>query len=99
MIDLFVVFLVDGNAADFVLSVKIAAMAHSPHPLIAFAMRQASKATHNRITITQRGNERSARLEKKTDIAEKVPNHRLGKRTERRLPLIRTCSEAQTDNL
>ena len=67
MIDLFVVFLVDGNAADFVLFVTVAAISHSPHPFIAFAMRQS--------------NERSARLEKKTDIAEKVSNHRLGRKT------------------
>ena len=98
MIDLFVVFLVDSDAADFVLFVTIAAIAHSPHPFIAFPMRQTSKATHNRIAIAQRRNERSARLEKKTDIAEKVANHRLGKRRKRMLPPIRTCSEAQTDN-
>lgn len=81
MIDLFVIFLVDGNAADLVLFVTVAAMAHSPHPFIAFTMRQTSKAAHNRITIAQRRNERSARLEKKTDIAEKVSNHRLGRKT------------------
>lgn len=80
MIDLFVIFLVDGNAADLVLFVTVAAMAHSPHPFIAFTMRQTSKAAHNRITIAQRRNERSARLEKKTDIAEKVSNHRLGRK-------------------
>lgn len=58
------------------------AKTHSPHPLVALAMRQTPNTTHDRVAIAERRYERSAGLEKIADVAEEVSDHRLGKERE-----------------